>query len=152
MPTYAKERAGAVVDRDRESAAHDALRRVPGAPGRAGGLRQPQRLHRLVEDEVVEGLQLPSLLGRGAGGTVPGTVHSVTVRLCTVPELLVEVGRRIFLSHAADVGNKGDEVAALSLGKAVVALLSGVDGQRAVSAAFAGGTGAAILVSVLSQL
>jgi hypothetical protein len=70
------------------------------------------------------------------------------LRLCTVPELLVEIGRCIFLSHAAYVGNERDEVAAFVLGKAVVALLPGVDGQRAVSALFAGGTGASILVTV----
>jgi hypothetical protein len=40
-------------------------RGAAGAPSLAAGLRQPVSLDRLVEDEVVEGLRLPTRLSRG---------------------------------------------------------------------------------------
>ena len=51
-----------------EALGHGSEVRLAGTPGHTGGLRQSEALDRIVENEVVEGFQLPTLLSRGAGG------------------------------------------------------------------------------------
>src|SRR4051812_24255913 len=97
---------------------------------------------RLGAETWLAGLGLGALCGNSGLCTV--TVHRVTV-----PSIRVKPKRCVTLTHATDMGGKGDEVATFFIRKAIVGLLASVDRERAFATSIAGWAGAAPLLALV---